>query len=76
MIVCNHFKFPQKQQQHQQPKPAMVKQIKEEKNKLPVKEKMTKEKMVDKLVCIFRLNPFWIICENLKCELIAIVQCI
>lgn len=39
----------QKQQQHQQPKPAMVKQIKEEKNKLPVKEKMTKEKMVDKL---------------------------
>jgi len=37
-------------QQHQQPKPTIMKQTKEEKkNNLPVKEKMTKEKMIDKL---------------------------
>merc|ERR1711936_771118 len=38
----------QQQQQQQQPKPASVKQVKEE-NKSPVKEKLTKEKMIDKL---------------------------
>jgi len=35
--------------QQQQPKPASVKQQKEEKNKSPVKEKLTKEKMIDRM---------------------------
>lgn len=38
----------QQQQQQLHPKPA-VKQVKEEKNKSPVKEKITKDKMIDKL---------------------------
>ncbi|XP_012944047.1 eukaryotic translation initiation factor 4 gamma 2 [Aplysia californica] len=39
----------QQQQQQQQQQPTAVKQIRDEKNKSPVKEKLTKEKMIDRL---------------------------